>query len=145
MDLNKTAAFIGHSECYGLSEAKIKNAILELIAKGVTVFLNGGQGGFDRLCAKCVFDIKKSYPQIKNYIVIPYLSFKVFNEKYFDSVIYPNNFEKYNFKAAIPARNRYLVDNSGYAICYINHNWGGASKTYERAKKKHLQIINLAE
>ena len=52
-------------------------------------------------------------------------------------------FEKYNFKSAIPARNRYMVDNSGYAICFVTHSWGGAAKTYERAKKKKLQIINL--
>ena len=36
-----------------------------------------------------------------------------------------------------------MVDNSGYAICFVTHSWGGAAKTYERANKKKLQIINL--
>ena len=82
-------------------------------------------------------------PHIKNYLVIPYLSFNVHDKELFDSIIYPDGFEKYNFKSAIPARNRYMVDNSGYAICYVTHSWGGAAKTYERAKKRKLQIINL--
>ena len=82
---------------------------------------------------------------IHNYLVIPYLTFTILEKKYFDSIVYPEGFEKYHFKAAIPARNRYLVDNSGYALCYVKHSWGGAAKTLERAKKKGLTVINLGE
>lgn len=78
-------------------------------------------------------------------MVIPYLSFHIFDEDIFDSIIYPEGFERYHFKAAIPARNRYMVDNAAFALCYVNHTWGGAAKTFERAKKKGLIIINLAE
>lgn len=88
---------------------------------------------------------KKEYPHINNYLVIPYLSFNVYNKELFDSIIYPDGFEKYHFKSAIPARNRYMVDNSGYAICFVTHSWGGAAKTFERAKRKKLRIINLGE
>lgn len=145
MALETTATFIGHNECYGLSEDKLKEAIRGLIENGVTDFLSGGQGGFDRLCGHCVYELKKEYPHINNYLVIPYLSFNVYNKELFDSIIYPNGFEKYHFKSAIPARNRYMVDNSGYAICFVTHSWGGAAKTFERAKRKKLRIINLGE
>lgn len=73
----------------------------------MTDFLSGGQGGFDRLCGRCVYELKKEYPHINNYLVIPYLSFNVYDKELFDSIIYPDGFEKYNFKSAIPARNRY--------------------------------------
>lgn len=66
--------------------------------------MSGGQGGFDRLCGRCVYELKKEYPHISNYLVIPYLSFNVYNSELFDSIIYPDDFEKYHFKAAIPAR-----------------------------------------
>ena len=115
MALETTATFIGHNECFGLSAEKLKNTIRELIKKGVTDFLSGGQGGFDRLCGRCVYELKKEFPHINNYLVIPYLSFNVYDKELFDSIIYPDGFEKYNFKSAIPARNRYMVDNSGYA------------------------------
>lgn len=119
MSKENTAVFIGHNECYGVTSEQIKEAIVSLIDKGVTEFLSGGQGGFDRLCGRCVYELKKEYPHISNYLVIPYLSFNVYNSELFDSIIYPDDFEKYHFKAAIPARNKFMVDNASYAICYV--------------------------
>lgn len=139
----KSATFIGHSECFGLESNRVRSEIIKLIGTGVTDFYSGGMGDFDRMCARIVYELKRDYPQIHNCLVIPYLSFAVFEKEYFDSIIYPEGFEKYHFKSAIPARNKYLVDNSQYALCYITHGWGGAAQTYERAKKKGLIIVNL--
>ena len=110
MGKEATATFIGHKECYGVQAEDVRREVEKLIASGVTDFLNGGMGGFDWMCARVVFDLKKSYPQIRNYLVIPYLTFNIAEPKYFDDIIYPEGFEKYHFKAAIPARNRYLVE-----------------------------------
>lgn len=139
-----SAVFIGHNECYDISAKQLERTIIECIDKGVTVFLNGGQGGFDRMSAVTVHKLKKIYPNIKNVLVIPYLNFKIFNDKIFDEIIYPDGFEKYYFKAAIIEKNKYMVDKSQFAICYINHSWGGAYKTYEYALKKQLIICNLS-
>lgn len=141
----KTAVFIGHNECYGISKEELTKVIMECINDGVTSFLSGGQGGFDRICANTVFNIKQNYPYIKNILVIPYLSFNVFDREIFDEIIFPDDFEKYSFKAAIPQRNRYMVKKSSIAICYINHGWGNAVNTYIYAKNKKLKIINLSE
>ncbi len=145
MNLYTSATFIGHNKCYGISEENVKQAIIKLIELGVTDFLSGGQGGFDRMCACCVSKLKVKYPHIRNILVIPYLSFNVFNKEIFDTILYPKDFEKYHFKAAIPARNKYMVDNSCFAICYVVHSWGGAAKTYETARKRGLRIINLGK
>ena len=110
---------------------------------GVTDFISGGQEGFDRLSARCVYELKSKYPSIQNHLVIPYLSFHVRDKSVYDSIIYPEGFENYHFKAAIPKRNQYLVQNAAYAICYVTHSWGGAAKTYEYAKKKRIIIIDL--
>ena len=143
MSRETTATFIGHKECYGVKSEDVRAEIIKLIEAGVTDFMSGGMGNFDWMCARIVYDLKKIYPQINNYLVIPYLTFSVLEEKYFDSIVYPEGFEKYHFKSAIPARNKYLVDNSVYALCYITHSWGGAAQTYDRAVKKGLTIINL--
>ena len=145
MSRETTATFIGHKECYGVNSVDVRAEIIKLIEAGVTDFMSGGMGSFDWMCARIVYDLKKIYPQINNYLVIPYLTFTILEEKYFDSIVYPEGFEKYHFKAAIPARNKYLVDNSAYALCYVTHGWGGATQTYERAVKKGLTIINLGE
>ena len=86
---------------------------------------------------------KKRYTEIRLFLVIPYLSFSIRDREIFDDVIYPEGFEKYHFKAAIPQRNRYMVRQSATALCYINHGWGGASQTYAYAKRQGLQIKNL--
>ena len=141
--VENAALFIGHSECYGISAEQVEPIIIDLINQGVYIFYSGGQGGFDRLCAGCVYRLKKKYPQIKNYLVIPYLTFSIFDKNIFDEIIYPEGFEKYHFKAAIPARNKYMIDNASTAVCYVNHGWGGAAQTYNKALKKNLKIINL--
>lgn len=137
-NVDKCAVFIGHNECYVVSVQQVEQAIINLINKGVTVFMSDGQGGFDRMCAGCVHRLKKQYPDIINCLVIPYLTFTVFDKNIFDDIIYPEGFEKHHFKAAIPARNKYMVDNAAFAICYVTHGWGYAAKTYERAKKRNL-------
>lgn len=143
---NKTATFIGHRDCFGISLDLVKSSIERLLEQGVTDFLNGGMGSFDWLCARAVYELKISrHPEIRNYLVIPYLSFSIREKKYFDDILYPEGFEKYHFKSAIPARNRYLVEHSAYAICYVNHSWGGAATTYRRAEKQGLTLFNLAE
>ena len=145
MSNENAAVFIGHSECYGITSEMVTAEIIKLIDKGVIYFLSGGQGGFDRLCAGCVHRLKKQYPQIQNILVIPYLTFNVFDKDIFDEIVYPEGFEKFHFKSAIPARNKYMVDNAAYAICYVTHDWGGAAQTYHRALKKKLTITNLGE
>ena len=139
-----TAVFIGHSECYGLSNDRLNEIIINCINNGITQFLSGGQGNFDTSCAIAVFKLKKDFPHIKNILVIPYLSFNVFNRKIFDEIIFPDGFEKYHFKKAIPERNKYMVNQADTAICYINHGWGNAVNTYCYAKKKNLKIFNLS-
>ena len=145
MSKETTATFIGHKECYGVEACDIREEVIKLIEMGITDFLNGGMGRVDWMCAKIVFDLKKDYPHIHNYLVIPYLTFNILEKKYFDSIIYPEGFEKYHFKSAIPARNKYLIENSSAALCYVTHSWGGAAQTLERAQKKGLHIVNLGE
>ncbi len=145
MQKNSTATFIGHRECSNLQDNLIRNEIEKLVLKGIVVFLNGGMGDFDWKCARLVYEMKIKYPYIQNLLVIPYLNFNIKEVKYFDSIIYPDGFEKYYFKSAIPKRNNYLVENSSYAICYIMHLWGGAATTYKKALKNGVTIINVGD
>lgn len=145
MDRETTATFIGHRDCMALEPKTVQAAVRRLASVGVTDFLCGGMGGFDWLCARTVHLCKADAPRLQRHLVIPYLSFRIDHPEYFDSILYPEGFEKYHFKAAIPARNRYLVENSSYAICYIEHDWGGAAKTYAQALRKGLTIINVGK
>lgn len=143
MNKEITATFIGHNETFGINAEQLRSEIIGLIENGTTNFISGGMGGFDRMCAKLLYDLKADYPQINSFLVIPYLSFKVFEPKYFTSTIFPESLECTPYRAAVVKRNRYLVDNAAYAVCFVNHISGGASKTYDYAQTKDIRIINI--
>ena len=42
-------------------------------------------------------------------------------------------------------RNRYLVDHSSLCICYLTRQTGGTAYTFNYAKNKGIEIINIAE
>ena len=141
-----TALFIGNRDCYNVSKTDIESAVIEAIGSGIRVFLNGGQGYFDKTCASVLYHLKPNYPTIKSYLIIPYQTFKSYNKDMYDEIIYP--FEQhiesyYTYMGNIEKRNRWLVDHSCMAICYLNHTTGGAGKTFAYAKKKELTIIDL--
>ena len=147
MNKERTAVFIGHSNC-PLSAKAVIPYIEQVILNGVDTFLNGGQGSFDCVCARAVHQLKAKYPKIKIVLVIPYHNFRIPDETLFDYIINSNtsNSESYmGYKTAIPKRNRYMVENSSAAICYVNHISGGAYKTYQLAEKKKLRIINICD
>ena len=144
-DKNKTALFIGNRDCYQVKEAAIEKAIIKAIENGIEIFLNGGQGHFDKTCAVIVQRLKKSYPNIKSILVIPYRDFKVFNDSLFDEILYPfeeHTFSYFTYKNGSPKRNRWSVDHSSVAICYV-YREGGASKALDYARKQKLKIIDL--
>lgn len=142
--MDKKCCIIGHSEINELDLSKIDEVLENLISNGFTEFYSGGMGNFDKICANKIFKLKDKYPFIKNYIVIPYLSFNIFNKEIFDDIIYPE-LEKYHFKSAIIYRNKWLIDNSNLALCYINYTWGGAYKTFTYCTKKQLEYINIGK
>ena len=146
-DKNKTALFIGNRDCYQVKEADIEQAIIEAIENGIEIFLNGGQGYFDKTCAVAVYRLKQRYPHIKSILVIPYRDFKVFNDSLFDEIIYPfegHIFSYYTYKSGNSKRNRWSVNHSSVAICYVNRS-GGASKTLDYTKRQNLKIIDLIQ
>lgn len=138
----KTVTFIGHSICDSVDAEKLERDIETLIRRGFDRFLCGGMGAFDSKCAFLVRKLQGRYPHVRSCLVLPYLTFSYVREDY-DETMYPEGLERYHFKAAIFARNRYMVSHSRIAICYVNHSWGGAAKTYAYVKKQGLHIINL--
>ncbi len=139
----KTAVFIGHSECLDVDKEQLEQEIIKLINRGVRSFLSGGMGGFDRLCARTVYSLKKRYPDIRNIIVIPYLNFKVFEPALFDASEYPECVAAAPYRAKIIKRNRFMADSAAYAVCYVNYGFGGAAKTLEYAVKHDCEIIKI--
>ncbi len=138
--------FFGHRECYGLDVEKLQDAIENLIGKGVDTFYVGHQGGFDGVVLSCLQHLKKTYPQITFSVVLAYLpTHRAEQDLYADCSIYPEGLELCHPKFAMERRNRWMLAQAEYCICFLTHTWGGAYTFVGKAKAQGLRIINLGD
>ena len=145
MEKAERCLFAGHSViCDSSAEEKIEKYVKFLIINhNVRGFWVGNYGEFDRCSASVVRKLQRIYPCIKLELIVPYLKKEIidYKEQYYknynDIIIanIPNSTPK---RFSIIKTNEFMVDNSGFLICYIDHGWGGAVKTYEYAKKERV-------
>ena len=135
----KSCFFIGHRETseaiYPALYAAVEQHILEY---GVTEFIVGHNGGFDRLAASAVKEAKHFYPEVKLTLLLPYHPAErpIPTPDGFDSTFYPPGMESVLRKIAIVRANRYVVDHVDYLIAYA---WHPASNAWELVKYARSQ------
>lgn len=142
--MKKICSFCGHGGIsYSIEvQEKVKDTIEALITDGVDTFLLGGYGNFDIMAARTVYNLKSKYPHIKSILVVPYLN-RTYNTDYYDETEYPA-IENVPMRFAIVKRNEWMVNKADVVIAYVEHDWGGAYKTYDYAIKKKKQLINIS-
>ena len=137
--------FFGHSDCFDLDSQLLAHTIEELIQKGVDTFYVGHQGHFDRIVLGCLVKLHEKYPHISFSVVLAYLPTQTATGNLYDSYsLYPEIVGTGLPKFAIERRNKWMIEQANYCLCYIQHTWGGAYKFAKLAKKKGLTIINLS-
>lgn len=136
-----TVTFCGHKNIFGSAKVREKLTVVleQLVSEGADQFLLGGYGDFDSIAAMAVKALKKTYPQIKSMLVIPYLD-RDYDRTLYDDTTYPP-LENVPRRFAISKRNEWMVDQADVVVAYVEHNWGGAAKTLEYAKRKKKRII----
>ena len=154
---SKTCCFTGHRAIPDEDEKRIKahlkTVLEELINSGYCYFGSGGALGFDTLAALTVLELKKTYPHIKLILVLPCKnqtkSWSKENSQVYEYI--KSKCDRYIYiskeytKGCMHKRNRHLVDNSGFCVCYLTKDSGGTAYTVGYALKKGLQVINIAD
>lgn len=133
--------FFGHREYCDLDTGVLRDAVEELIKKGVEIFYVGNQGSFDTMVYNCLKQLRKVYPHIRVWVVLAYLPTEKREGEDMSDTMYPE-IEGYP-KFAIERRNRWMIDASDYCLCYITHTWGGAYKFARLAKRSGKIVINI--
>ena len=156
VDRSKVACFSGHrklpQDCTEL-KASLEKAIIELIERGVVFFGSGAALGFDQLAAATVLRLKEDYPHIRLVMVLPcppeQQSLKWNDEqkkRYYEILDRADKVRilspRYTNSCMLD-RNRHLVDNSAYLICYLREHSGGTFYTVNYAEKRGLQIWRI--
>ena len=142
--------FCGHSQFHKTEEyeKRLLSFLEERVRdESVDMYL-GEYGEFDSFAYECCRKYKEKHPQVSLIFVTPYLinkqkQLEIESSKY-DLILYPE-IESKPKRFAISYRNRYMVEKADYVVAYITHDWGGAYKTYEYAKRKGKDIFNLAD
>lgn len=143
----KTCFFIGHRDAPDSVATALAAAVEHHIVEyGVTEFIVGHYGNFDRLAAAAVIAARAFYPQITLTLLLPYHPAvrPIETPHGFDGTCYPTNMENVPPRFAIPRANRYAVEQAEYLIAYVINAPSNARKVMNYAKKRGVTVENLA-
>ena len=144
----KACCGFGHRNVFENINAELDNAIETAIQQGCKLFYTGAMGEFDGLFSAAVRKAKKAHPHIKLICVKPYMTNDVnTNRDYYaamyDDVIIPDELADIHFKAAIKARNRWIVDHSDLVVAYIVREHGGAYEAVRYAQRESKIVVEI--
>lgn len=139
------------SKKFDILITRLEKTIISLINDGCRVFYCGMAQGFDILAAECVMKLKNTYPDIILIACLPYKQQEFgfasdWRSRFYDilfacdeTVCLNDNYTNWCFME----RNKYMVDNSDYVVCWYDGRKGGTKNTIAYARKNLKQIINL--
>ena len=146
-----TCFFIGHRDTPADVYSWIVSELEKLALHGVTEFVVGHYGAFDRMAARAVREVKRQHPAIRLILLMPY--YETNTSKYgtdFDGTIFPEGQETLPKRAAIIRANQYMIDHCDCLIMYAKHIGSNTREFMEYAERRFRrtgkpQIINLAD
>ena len=143
----RTCFLIGHRDVPGELRERLAKAIDEAIVRdGVTEFVVGQYGAFDRMAAGCLVEAKKNHPELRLELLLPYHPAErpVVLPAGFDGSFYPPGMERVPRRLAIVRANEYMARHCDVLICYALLENSNPGKIFLIANAK-CKAINLAE
>ena len=140
-----TVTFCGHSHVSDAAELNVwlDRTLDQLAAEGADRFYLGGYGDFDRMAAEAVKAKKEENQEIEMALVTAYLGRHADGE-FYDYMIYPT-LRDVTQRSAIPKRNEWMVDSADVVVAYVTHEWGGAAKTLDYARRCGKRVMLYPE
>ena len=140
--------FCGHRDCPNEVLPGLRQVLEKLIqCKDATKFYVGNEGRFDCMVQTVLCQLQSKYPYICYEVVLAYLPSGDRGQGTDNTplTLYPEELDTVPKRYAISHRNRWMVDHADCLVSYIEHDWGGAAKMYQRALNKGLTVINLGK
>ena len=139
-----TCCFFGHKDTPEDMKPALYAAIEELITQcGVSTFYVGNQGAFDAYVRSALRQFSGKYPHIRYAVVLAYMPGKQNEYDDFSDTMLSEGIEEVHPRYALDWRNRWMLRESQYIVCYIHHRWGGAAKYVQMALRQGKTVINL--
>lgn len=149
-----TVSLFGHRiiDDYLTAEQKLYELLRIIMSRGdrEVEFLVGRNGDFDLMTASVVRRLKREMNSENVFLtlVLPYETAELRNnteafENFYDSIEISEASADKNFKYAITARNRDMIDRSDMVVVYVKNQSGGAYQSLRYAEKNEKKIVNL--
>ena len=144
----KTCFFIGHRDAPESIYERLLSSVERHISEyGVTDFVVGRYGNFDRLAAHAVIEAKQQRSDVTLTLLIPY--YRADADPLldgFDGSLFPDCLETVTKRAAILRANQYMIHHCDYLIVYDAGRIGNTRKlVYQAYTINNLQIDNIAK
>ena len=144
----KTCFFIGHREAPESIYERLLSSVERHISEyGVTDFVVGRYGNFDRLAARAVIETKQQRSDVTLTLLMPY--YRADAEPLpvgFDGSLFPDGLETVPKRAVILRANLYMIHHCDYLIAYDAGRIGNTRKLVAEARRigrVHLENIAL--
>ena len=148
----KSCFFIGHREAPERIVPHLAKAIeRHIVELGVSEFVVGSYGAFDRMAARQLAYAKERHPEVHLMLLMPYhpSERKIYLPTGFECGFYPPGMEKVPKRLAIVRANRYMIEHSDYLISYVWHPASNARELLEYArrleKQGRISVENIAD
>ncbi len=129
----------------------LEEVILELMARGATVFRAGGAVGFDTVAALKVLDMRERYPELELELILPCRNqierWEATGARTYAYILEHATRHTYLFDQYVDGcmleRDRRLVKGSDVCVAYCTRSRGGTAYTCAYALKEKVELINL--
>ena len=124
-------------------EAKKIRSILEdlIVNWNINTFYVGNEGLFDAAVHWTLYDLRKTYPQIKCAVIMPYVP-KNLGENCEDALV-PEGIEDVDPRKAHEWRDSWMIERSDFVFTYFPDSPGRSLQYATEAEQKGKTIINI--
>ena len=137
-----SCSILGQDDCRGLSAQKIKEILEDLIVHwNIDTFYVGNEGRFDAAVHWTLFNLKKTYPQIKCAVVMPYVP-KDLGEDCEDALV-PKGIEDVDPQKAHQWRDSWMIERSDFVFTYFPDSPDRSLQYAKEAEQYQKTVVNF--
>lgn len=142
---DNTCFFIGHRDTPESIWPALLAAVEQHITEyGITEFIVGRCGAFDRMAARAVRTAKQRHPTVRLTLLLPYHPSTYKPEQAvdfaaFDDTFYPAGLESVPRRYAIVRANRAAAEQCTHLIAYLRHPAGNTAAIVDHARRRGVR------
>ena len=137
--------FFGHRDVQETVRHKIKKTILMLLAtKQISCFYVGNNGRFDYWVQMVLRELGREGIDVPYFIVLSHIDERALSQEQ-EHTLFPEELATSLARFAINRRNEWLIRHADMAVAYVMFEASNSQKLLQKAQRKGLSIINLAE